>query len=146
MLQADLGPPGAVRPRRMRVLRHVLDDAQLHVPDLPAAALRTLDGAAAEEHHLRHPSRYLRRPPAPPRLLCEPCGDLFPPGPPPRGRPRLSLVQSGLRLRRCELVHAVNGLPVSTVQQVLQVCHECTTQHRNIFFDVTKGSLLDVYL
>ena len=64
----------------------------------------------------------------------------------PGGRPRLSLVQSGLRLRRCELVHAVNGLPVSTVQQVLQVCHECTTQHRNIFFDVTKGSLLDVYL
>lgn len=65
---------------------------------------------------------------------------------PPRrhgGRPRLSVVQSGLRLRRCELVHSVNGFPVSTVQQVLQVCHECTARGCNIFFDVSKGSFLD---
>lgn len=65
---------------------------------------------------------------------------------PPRrhgGRPRISVVQSGLRLRRCELVHAVNGFRVSSVQQVLQICHECTVKGCNIFFDVSKGSLLD---
>lgn len=68
---------------------------------------------------------------------------------PPRrhgGRPRLTVVQSGRRLRRCELVHSVNGFQVSSVHQVLQICHECTMKGCNIFFDVSKGTVLDVYL